>query len=200
MSDMPSAVTAQLRGDAGHPVAGVLIELEFSGGTQRVWNGAHELATSDGKTWDPVWKYGRVSSVEQSTATEAPPFRVEIRSPGLGNNLTDADFTAAFRAALDEDVFGRGATVYLQVFDPSDWSTINAPQAIAAGLMTVPSADWGDAKTAVAAVQVEHVLAWAGRPPHAFLTDADQQARESGDKICEFVTVLPRREVTWPRD
>lgn len=198
MSDLPASVTAALR--SPRLVAGVLVELDMPSGVVRAWSGAWELTTSDGKVWSPVGEYGGVSALEGGSALEAPGFTLELRSPGVGTSLDEAAFVSALKSAANEDVFGGAASVYLQVFDLQTNELVGAPQAIVSGLMVNTEADWQRVETAVVRVQCEHILAWSRMAPAAYLTGPDQQARHPGDRICEFTSIIPTREVTWPRD
>lgn len=196
MSDMDSQVVTNARSSRFQ--GGVLAELELASGTLRAWTGSWELTTSDAKVWQPIGEYGGISLIESASALEAPAFTMEIRSPAADNAADEAAFITAFKAAVDEDVFGRSAAVYVQNFNLATMALVSSPQAVRTGRMTHISADW-TAGTAVARVHVEHPMAWAGAVPHAFLTDPDQEARNAGDRACFLAALLPTREAIWPR-
>lgn len=198
MSDLPSSVIAELK--ATQLVAAVLVEMDFPSGVVRVWNGAGELETLDERTWQGVGEFGAISEMESATALESAGFTLEMRDFGAADLADEAAFITAFKAAVDEAVFGRDVRIYLQVFDVATMALVNDPQAVVAARMVHTEADWQSIETAVARAQCEHVLAWSRMTPAAYLTDADQQARNAGDLACRFTTILPTREVTWPRD
>ena len=197
MSDLPAAVVAELT--SLELVAAVLVEMDFDGGAVRVWNGPGQL-TAGGETWEGVGQFGAISEIEESSALDASGFTLELCHFGEADLTDESEFIAAFQAALDQDVFGRAVRIYLQVFDVDTNAAIGAPQAVASARMVHVEADWQSVETAAVRIQCEHVLAWARMAPAAYLTDADQQARHPGDLACELTTVIPTREVTWPRD
>lgn len=197
MNDLPTEVIARLK--APRLIAAALMELEFAAETVRVWNGAGQLTTSDGRSWEGVHEYGSISSIEAGSANEAPGFTIELRTPGRDWPQTSSAFAAAVKQALREDVFGRPVRLYLQVFDLGDHSLVGAPQAMLAALMVNVEAELVGSSSLVR-VQCEHRLAWGRMPPAAFLTSADQQTRFPGDQACDYTAVLPVRRVRWPRD
>lgn len=195
---VPSAVAVALRAET--VVAGVLVEMDFATGLQRVWSGIDPLTTSDGRVWSPVAHFGGVSELEEATALEAAGFTIGLRRPGEVGSDSAAAFAAAVQEARAEDVFGRDVTVYLQAFDAATGAAVGAPQAVAAAIMVQVEDSFDGAGAAAIRVQCEHVLAPGRVGSAGWMTDVDQQARHPGDRGLALTSVIGQRRVRWPRD
>ena len=197
-----SGGTALLRGDSlGLPA---LAEFDFESGLKRYWSGLGRLKTLDGREWEGVGNFGSVSDITTSEGLVADKVTVEFAREAEVNGemmaIEATDFAAAIREALREDYVGRRCAIYVQPIDLSATRLRDAlqgdPDPRFAGKMSHPEADIMPDAVAFRIV-AENLFAEGLDPPHAYLTNVDQQARFPGDRFCEFIPELTQRRVNW---
>lgn len=166
-----------------------LAEIDLPDGIVRAWTGAFVLTTLDGRVWQPLSSWGRLSAVRTSAATVSEGFTVGIVNPYAGQPDA-AEFAEAFRADFNAATAGRRATIYAQAFEAAQ--LVGMPEAIASGAMGPVSAK-GSAGVASLAVSVRGLLADGPVPPHGLVSSADQEARYPGDRILKYAAGLQAR-------
>lgn len=171
----------------------MLTELQFASRTMRVWNGAG-IITIAGYDWEGL---GDMGSIDGLTQTREPTSsKVTMRLSGVNSEI----LTLAARST--EDVQGRPAYVWLQLFD-GEWQPIGARLPIFAGRMqriTIQRSEASDLSGGerICALEVENVFAARSRPSAGRWTDADQQSRQPGDRFFQFVPAQREQKIIWP--
>lgn len=161
-------------------------ELDFSGGFVRVHSSIGTIAWG-GYDWLGVGTFGNVSAVEDSA---------ELQRQTVSYTLNGIP-TAMMSVVLNEDYQGRSAKLYLGFFDRNTGLLTDTPALIALGKMDVSKVKQG--KTLTITITAEsRVSAW-NRPIVRRYTNAEQQARFTGDKGLEFIDQASRKEIYWGR-
>lgn len=150
-----------------------LVAFEFASQTMRVWEGFGRLRTPGPLEWSGLGELGSIPDMDLGPGLPktAVTFRLAVK-PELLAMVPDQ---------VDE-VRGRRARIYLLFFDAA-WQQLGAPVAVRSVIMdTLRRVHDVEAGRAWVEVNGEPLLATKHYPPAGRHTDADQQARFSGDK------------------
>lgn len=138
------------------------------------WNGNDYLGASGIGTIEPITE----------TDTEARGILLTL----------SAVQSAAISTALTEDVQGRECLIRLAIVDGT---TLRVDPCVWRGVMDVMTLE-DDGQQPVLRVTAEHqMIAWQ-QPSGSLFSDAEQQARYSGDKLFEFSAQIAEATIVWP--
>lgn len=160
-------------------------KLEFPSGTVYVHNSLGSY-TWGGQEWLGVGDLGSISQVEEGL--DVSPYAITLTLSGLDATISGA--------ALTEDYYLHGVTVYLGVLDADD-ALIDTPTQIWAGFMDQMNmsvgADGGDAIQLVA----ESELSRFNKSLNLMYTNTAQQERSTGDLFFNFLHRIEGAKVNW---
>ena len=164
------------------------VELEFSTGTLRFWNGYGDLTMTAGgssNTFTGLGDLMGVSAIAESDQIEA-----------IGASLSLTGIKSSFiSTALTGNYTNRNASIFLGVFDTSK-SVIADVYTLFKGKMDIMKIDEGS-ESATITLNLENRLIALDRPLNRRFTHEDQQERFSGDLGLEFVPDLQDKEIIW---
>ena len=164
------------------------VELEFSTGTLRFWNGYGDLPMTAGgssNTFTGLGDLMGVSAIAESDQIEA-----------IGASLSLTGIKSSFiSTALSGNYTNRNASIFLGVFDTSK-SVIADVYTLFKGKMDIMKIDEGP-ESATITLNLENRLIALDRPLNRRFTHEDQQERFSGDLGLEFVPDLQDKEIIW---
>ena len=164
------------------------VELEFSTGTLRFWNGYGDLTMTAGGSSNTFTGLGDligVSAIAESDQVEA-----------IGASLSLTGIKSSFiSTALTGNYTNRNASIFLGVFDTSK-SVIADVYTLFKGKMDIMKIDEGP-ESATITLNLENRLIALDRPLNRRFTHEDQQERFSGDLGLEFVPDLQDKEIIW---
>ena len=164
------------------------VELEFSTGTLRFWNGYGDLTMTAGgssNTFTGLGDLMGVSAVSESDQVEA--IGASLSLTGIKSSLISS--------ALSANYTNRNASIFLGVFDTSK-SVIADVYTLFKGKMDIMKIDEGS-ESATITLNLENRLIALDRPLNRRFTHEDQQERFSGDLGLEFVPDLQDKEIIW---
>ena len=164
------------------------VELEFSTGTLRFWNGYGDLTMTAGgssNTFTGLGDLMGVSAVSESDQVEA--IGASLSLTGIKSSLISA--------ALSANYTNRNASIFLGLFDTSK-SVIADVYTLFKGKMDIMKIDEG-AESATIVLNLENRLIALDRPKERRYTHEDQQLSFSGDLGFEFVPDLQDKEIIW---
>lgn len=164
------------------------VELEFSTGTLRFWNGYGDLTMTAGGTSNTFTGLGDlmgVSAVSESDQVEA--IGATLSLTGIKSSLISA--------ALSANYTNRNASIFFGLFDTNK-SVIADVYTLFRGKMDIMKIDEG-AESATIVLNLENRLIALDRPKERRYTHEDQQLSFSGDLGFEFVPDLQDKEIIW---
>ena len=160
-------------------------KLEFPSGTVYLHNSLGSY-TWGGHDWLGVGDLGSISQVEEGL--DVSPYAITLTLSGLDATISGA--------ALTEDYYLHGVTVYLGVLDTDD-VLIDTPTQIWGGFMDqmnmTVGADGGDAIQLVA----ESELSRFNKSLNLMYTNTAQQERSSGDLFFNFLHRIEGAKINW---
>lgn len=160
-------------------------KLEFPSGTVYLHNSLGSY-TWGGHDWLGVGDLGSISQVEEGL--DVSPYAITLTLSGLDATISGA--------ALTEDYYLHGVTVYLGVLDTDD-VLIDTPTQIWAGFMDqmnmTVGADGGDAIQLVA----ESELSRFNKSLNLMYTNTAQQERSTGDLFFNFLHKIEGAKINW---
>lgn len=160
-------------------------KLEFPSGTVYLQNSLGSY-TWGGQEWLGVGDLGSISQVEEGL--DVSPYAITLTLSGLDATISGA--------ALTEDYYLHGVTVYLGVLDADD-VLIDTPTQIWAGFMDqmnmTVGADGGDAIQLVA----ESELSRFNKSLNLMYTNTAQQERSIGDLFFNFLHRIEGAKINW---
>jgi len=164
------------------------VELEFSTGTLRFWNGYGDLTMTAGGSSNTFTGLGDllgVSPISESDQIEA-----------IGASLSLTGIKSSFiSTALTGNYTNRNASIFFGVFDTSK-NVISDVYTLFKGKMDIMKIDEGS-ESATITLNLENRLIALDRPLNRRFTHEDQQERFSGDLGLEFVPDLQDKEIIW---
>ena len=164
------------------------VELEFSTGTLRFWNGYGDLSMTAGGSLNTFTGLGDllgVSPISESDQIEA-----------IGASLSLTGIKSSFiSTALTGNYTNRNASIFFGVFDTSK-NVISDVYTLFKGKMDIMKIDEGS-ESATITLNLENRLIALDRPLNRRFTHEDQQERFSGDLGLEFVPDLQDKEIIW---
>ena len=164
------------------------VELEFSTGTLRFWNGYGDLTMTAGgssNTFTGLGDLMGVSAVSESDQVEA--IGASLSLTGIKSSLISS--------ALSANYTNRNASIFLGLFDTNK-SVIADVYTLFKGKMDIMKIDEG-AESATIVLNLENRLIALDRPKERRYTHEDQQLSFSGDLGFEFVPDLQDKEIIW---
>ena len=164
------------------------VELEFSTGTLRFWNGYGDLTMTAGgssNTFTGLGDLMGVSAVSESDQVEA--IGASLSLTGIKSSLISSALSANFT--------NRNASIFLGLFDTNK-SVIADVYTLFKGKMDIMKIDEG-AESATIVLNLENRLIALDRPKERRYTHEDQQLSFSGDLGFEFVPDLQDKEIIW---
>ena len=181
--DFPTNVATALA--AQHVATVTFVKLEFSSGTLYLHNSIGTY-TWDSQDWLGTGDLGDVSTIEEGA--DVSPYKITLSLSGIDSTISGA--------ALTEDYYMRGVTLYLGALDAND-DLLATPTEVWAGFMDQMNvslgADGGDAIQLIA----ESELAKFDRSSNQRYTDNNQQIIHSGDVLFEFLQDIEGIKVLW---
>ena len=164
------------------------VELEFSTGTLRFWNGYGDITMTAGGSSNTFTGLGDligISAIGESDQVEA-----------IGASLSLTGIKSSFiSTALTGNYTNRNASIFLGVFDTSK-AVISDVYTLFKGKMDIMKIDEGS-ESATITLNLENRLIALERPVNRRYTHEDQQERFNGDLGFEFVPDLQDKEVVW---
>ena len=164
------------------------VELEFSTGTLRFWNGYGDLTMTAGGSSNTFTGLGDLMSVSPTAESD------QIEAIGASLSLTGIK-SSFISTALTGNYTNRNASIFLGLFDSSK-SVIADVYTLFKGKMDIMKIDEGP-ESATITLNLENRLIVLDRPIHRRFTHEDQQERFSGDLGFEFVPDLQDKEIIW---
>lgn len=168
----------------------VLLEMEFSTGTTRIWTGAGELRAGE-YDWIGTGAFVSVSGLEQLIGTAA--LRTDIVLSGI-----DVEITQLARAN-DFELSRGSATIYAQIFDEHDQPLGDYFHIASGNMGKLNYKSTGPSERQIT-MPLEGIFYRRNRPRFGLYTQADQDRRLAPtiDLGLEFVESLVEKTVTWP--
>jgi len=164
-------------------------KLEFPSGTIYVHNSLGTYTWDDGsgnKDWLGVGDLGSISQVQEGQ--DVSPYAITLTLSGLSSDISGA--------ALTENYFLHGVTVYLGVLDSSD-DLIDTPSQIWAGFMDqmniTVGKDGGDDIQLIA----ESELSRFDQSANLMYTNAAQQEKSSTDLFFSHMHKIEDAKINW---
>jgi len=184
--DITTAFKNSIEGSLVKPIIG--IELEFSDGTLRFWNGYGNLTMTAGglsKVFTGAGDMLGVSEIEESSTLSMS-----------GVTLTLAGIkTSIISTALGANYTNRKGAIYLGLFDTSN-NVIADVYTLFKGNMDVMNIQEG-ADTCLITLKLESRLITFEKASNRMYTNEDQKIDFSSDVGFEFIPDLQDKEITW---
>ena len=184
--DITTAFKNAIQGSVVKPVIGV--ELEFSDGTLRFWNGYGNLTMTAGgssKTFTGAGDLLGVSEIEESSTLSMS-----------GVTLTLAGIKSSIIAtALGANYTNRKGAIYLGLYDTSS-NVIADVYTLFKGNMDVMNIQEG-ADTCIITLKLESRLITFEKASNRMYTLEDQKVDFPNDIGFEFIPDLQDKEITW---
>ena len=184
--DITTAFKNAIEGSVDKPIVG--IELEFSDGTLRFWNGYGNLTMTAGgssKTFNGAGDMLGVSEIEESSTLSMSG--VTLTLAGIKSSIIST--------ALGANYTNRKGAIYLGLFDTSN-NVIADVYTIFKGNMDVMNIQEG-ADTCVITLKLESRLITFEKPANRMYTLEDQKIDFANDVGFEFIPDLQDKEITW---
>ena len=184
--DITKAFKNAIEGSVVKPIVG--IELEFSDGTLRFWNGYGNLTMTAGgssKTFNGAGDMLGVSEIEESSTLSMSG--VTLTLAGIKSSIIST--------ALGANYTNRKGAIYLGLFDTSN-NVIADVYTIFKGNMDVMNIQEG-ADTCVITLKLESRLITFEKPANRMYTLEDQKIDFANDVGFEFIPDLQDKEITW---
>ena len=191
MSIFPQTIEASLGGRAVR--ASFLVLLDFATTPMRLWTGAGKLP-SGGHDWMGLGEIGSISGLEQAVNGEAPETTLILSG-------VNSEVVRLARDEFNDEARDRLVTVLIQFHNFEDdrpLELFDEPYAVWSGRMQNARFEFEGPATRRITITAESLFSLRSRPVFSQYTDADQQARFSGDRGFEFVPTLINKIVTWP--
>ena len=184
--DITTAFKNSIEGAVVKPIIG--IELEFSDGTLRFWNGYGNLTMTAGgssKTFTGAGDMLGVSEIEESSTLSMSG--VTLTLSGIKSSI--------IATALGANYTNRKGAIYLGLFDTSS-NVIADVYTIFKGNMDVMNIQEG-ADTCLITLKLESRLITFEKSSNRMYTLEDQKVDFPNDVGFEFIPDLQDKEITW---
>ena len=184
--DITTAFKNSIEGSVVKPIVG--IELEFSDGTLRFWNGYGNLTMTAGgssKTFTGAGDMLGVSEIEESSTLSMSG--VTLTLSGIKSSI--------IATALGANYTNRKGAIYLGLFDTSS-NVIADVYTIFKGNMDVMNIQEG-ADTCLITLKLESRLITFEKSSNRMYTLEDQKVDFPNDVGFEFIPDLQDKEITW---
>jgi len=164
------------------------VELEFSTGTLRFWNGYGDISLTAGGGTNTYTGLGDLMGVSAITETD------QVQAIGASLQLNGIK-SSLISAALSANYTNRNASIYLGLFDSSK-SVVADVYTLFKGKMDIMKIDEG-AESASITLNLENRLIKKKKKNERRFTHEDQQNRFSGDLGFDLVPDLQDKEIIW---
>ena len=184
--DITSAFNTAITNQVVKPI--MALELDFSDGILRLWNGYGNLTMTAGGSSQTFTGQGDmlgVTEVEESSTLSMSG--VTLTLAGIKSSLIST--------ALGANYTNRNGSIYLGLFDTSN-NVIADVYTLFKGKMDVLNIQEG-AETAVITLKLESRLITFEKPANRLYTLEDQQVDFSSDLGFEFIPDLQDKEIIW---
>jgi hypothetical protein len=184
--DITTAFKNAIEGSVVKPIIG--IELEFSDGTLRFWNGYGNLTMTAGgssKTFNGAGDMLGVSEIEESSTLSMSG--VTLTLAGIKSSILST--------ALGANYTNRKGAIYLGLFDTSN-NVIADVYTLFKGNMDVMNIQEG-ADTCLITLKLESRLITFEKSSNRMYTLEDQKVDFPNDVGFEFIPDLQDKEITW---
>jgi hypothetical protein len=184
--DITTAFKNSIEGSVVKPIVG--IELEFSDGTLRFWNGYGNLTMTAGgssKVFTGAGDMLGVSEIEESSTLSMSG--VTLTLSGIKSSI--------IATALGANYTNRKGAIYLGLFDTSN-NVIADVYTIFKGNMDVMNIQEG-ADTCLITLKLESRLITFEKSSNRMYTLEDQKVDFPNDVGFEFIPDLQDKEITW---
>ena len=194
--DITTAFKNSIEGSLVKPIVG--IELEFSDGTLRFWNGYGNLTMTAGgssKVFTGAGDMLGASEIEESSTLKVIK-QVSSTLSMSGVTLTLAGIkTSIISTALGANYTNRKGAIYLGLFDTSN-NVIADVYTLFKGNMDVMNIQEGS-DTCLITLKLESRLITFEKPSNRMYTNEDQKIDFTSDLGFEFIPDLQDKEITW---
>ncbi len=180
--DLDASNLSAVQADTVAPV--LFVELQFDGETVYVHTRLGTI-TWGGHDWLGVGDLGAVSSVEESS---------DMSRRTVTYTLTGIQ-PEYISAALNEDIQGRTAKLYIGFLNLSTLQLVASPELLDQGRMDVPEGTQG--KTFTVTIAAESRFSVWERPVVRRFTHADQQTRFPGDNYFNLIEQGVSKVLYW---
>lgn len=169
---------------ADHTRARYFAELEFDGGTERLWTGLGSITTLS-NTWQGVGSLASIEGLEEGI--ELSPYALK-----LGLSRLDSSFASL---AIDEQYHNRAVRLYLGAID--DAGALITPGLVFSGEMIEVQATVAAEDGDVVVLTCENELARLDRTANLRYTDTQLQADHSGDLGLQYLAQIADHQAEW---
>lgn len=181
--DIDAAVLAALDSGRFHPV--ILVEMQFSGGTERGWTGIGDLIW-DSKTFTGAGEIGEITPIHETK---------EVRATGMALGLKGLPSKWS-SIALGEQYQNRPATVWLGFMNEAGTALLADPIVLADERMDqMFIKDGDDGKSTNIKITLESILVTLEKIKERRRTPEDQAIDDPDDKFFEYVAGLQKKEL-----
>ena len=184
--DITSAFNTAITNQVVKPI--MALELDFSDGILRLWNGYGNLTMTAGGSSQTFTGQGDMLGVTEVEETSTLSMSgVTLTLAGIKSSLIST--------ALGANYTNRNGSIYLGLFDASN-NVIADVYTLFKGKMDVLNIQEG-AETAVITLKLESRLITFEKPANRLYTLEDQQVDFPNDLGFEFIPDLQDKEITW---
>jgi hypothetical protein len=168
-----------------------LVELDFTFGTRRLWEGHGTIVTQDGTEWYGAGELGSIGDIESQSGTAAT--QVTLTLSGIQPKL--------IAAAKDQSTYyERDATIYCQHFD-ENWNPLDRSWSTYQGSMySLDIATNRDETRDDRTINLILEGLWTKRgfSNFAYYSDREQKRFSPDDRGAEFISQMQAHTITWP--
>jgi len=184
--DITSAFNTAITNQVVKPI--IAVELDFSDGVLRLWNGYGNLTmTAGGSSQTFTGQGDMLGTTEIEETSTLSMSGVTLTLAGIKSSLIST--------ALGANYTNRNGAIYLGLFDTSS-NVIADVYTLFKGKMDVLNIQEGP-ETAVITLKLESRLITFERPANRMYTLEDQQVDFPNDLGFEFITDLQERSIVW---
>ena len=184
--DITSAFNTAITNQVVKPI--IALELDFSDGILRLWNGYGNLTmTAGGSSQTFTGQGDMLGTTEVEETSTLSMSGVTLTLAGIKSSLIST--------ALGANYTNRNGSIYLGLFDTSN-NVIADVYTLFKGKMDVLNIQEG-AETAVITLKLESRLITFEKPANRLYTLEDQQVDFSSDLGFEFIPDLQDKEIIW---
>ena len=184
--DITSAFNTAITNQVVRPIVG--IEMDFSDGILRMWNGYGNLTMTAGgssKVFTGVGDMLGISEIEETSTLSMSG--VTLTLSGIKSSIIST--------ALSANYTNRKGAIYLGLFDTSN-NVVSDVYTLFKGNMDVLNIQEG-AATSLIQLKLESRLITFEKPANRMYTLEDQQVDFSSDLGFEFIPDLQDKEIIW---
>jgi hypothetical protein len=183
--DLPAAINAALTGSDAMRLA-LLVQMEFSSGTLRLWTGLGALHNG-GYEWTGAGTLFGFDAIEETRAVVASGCTIYLS--GVPTDLVSL--------CINDAQQGKTGRIYLAVLDGAG-AVDGEPVALFSGRLDVPTIN-DEGTNCTISITYENRMIDLTTPREFRYTHESQQVLYPGDLGFEFVTAIQDQEIVWGR-